>query len=708
MAIPPTLYAGRLKQAIIDELISNISGTGSWPFYATRAAAVEALPVGAYFTSNETGELRTYQRTAITPFYLDMGDTAAPVTKNQVVIKTASISALAALNTSSSTYASIVGQGLYTFVSSDLSAKVTGDPNKAVYIAPSAAPTGASGAWVRQVDGYYNAKWWGATGDGITDDSANIQAAINSVSAFGGGTLFFPPGTYIFQNVRLQPYVSLQGAKTAGSGFSTEKSTIFKLPASPTMDGVVAANLTAAGSGYTSAPTVTVTGGGGTGAIVTALVSGGVVAGLRVTDPGYGYTSAPTLSFSGGGGTGATASAEIAARLLYSSTVALTTLSLRDFSIRGAGAGQNQGITLHDCSNINMYNVTAFNFGLEAYRQDTGSGGSIAHILMFGMANTARSSGYRTGTFRIGSTDMRITDIEIGASQSGDQTALRNCCIFLDRSSSAGLYHNMIAEGGDVGIYCEGGTSRFVSCRADINYGHGWWFTRTNLAASPPSNNIVLGCWGHRNSRYGSGLFDNFRIDDANSTNILVDGFVSSYSAADGWAHRYGIYNGGASCPVTNFTDTGAVTAKYAALSNTSLYPTQPRHALATRTAASTVDVTGLKEVQINSAGSATTINLMTGGNHGDTLEVWVNATDVTFAHGSATTAGAMRLAGSVNRQPNVVWHTLRFSNRAGTWFEDTPWVKQAAITSPTADVTALKTAVDAIRAALTAIGITS
>lgn len=37
---------------------------------------------------------------------------------------------------------------------------------------------------------------YGATGDGVTDDAAAIQAAINAASANGEGWVFFPPGNY--------------------------------------------------------------------------------------------------------------------------------------------------------------------------------------------------------------------------------------------------------------------------------------------------------------------------------------------------------------------------------------------------------------------------------------------------------------------------------------------------------------------------------
>lgn len=74
---------------------------------------------------------------------------------------------------------------------------------------------------------------------------------------------------------------------------------------------VISATVTAGGSGYTSTPTVAVTGGGGSGAAIEALVVSGAVVSLIITDPGEDYTSAPTLTISGGGGSSATATATI-------------------------------------------------------------------------------------------------------------------------------------------------------------------------------------------------------------------------------------------------------------------------------------------------------------------------------------------------------------------------------------------------------------
>ena len=70
------------------------------------------------------------------------------------------------------------------------------------------------------------------------------------------------------------------------------------------------ANITGAGTGYTSAPTVVFTGGTCTqNPVATATVSGGNLTTITFTTVGLGCTSAPVISFTGGGGSGAAATA---------------------------------------------------------------------------------------------------------------------------------------------------------------------------------------------------------------------------------------------------------------------------------------------------------------------------------------------------------------------------------------------------------------
>lgn len=89
------------------------------------------------------------------------------------------------------------------------------------------------------------------------------------------------------------------------------------------LTAVVSTTVTSGGTNYTTAPTVTAAGGGGTGFSATALIYRGSVIGLRITSEGTGYTSAPILTLTGGGGTGATATAALqpAAAVLTSEEV---------------------------------------------------------------------------------------------------------------------------------------------------------------------------------------------------------------------------------------------------------------------------------------------------------------------------------------------------------------------------------------------------
>lgn len=51
---------------------------------------------------------------------------------------------------------------------------------------------------------FLNAKIWGAVGDGVTDDTSALQAALDGAHALGRGILFIPAGTYSISDVGLQ------------------------------------------------------------------------------------------------------------------------------------------------------------------------------------------------------------------------------------------------------------------------------------------------------------------------------------------------------------------------------------------------------------------------------------------------------------------------------------------------------------------------
>ena len=72
--------------------------------------------------------------------------------------------------------------------------------------------------------GYIDVRKFGAVGDGVTDDTDAIQAAIDYAYALGGGTVFFPNGTYLVSKKRTYSclvtyaYVELLGTGRRNSG----------------------------------------------------------------------------------------------------------------------------------------------------------------------------------------------------------------------------------------------------------------------------------------------------------------------------------------------------------------------------------------------------------------------------------------------------------------------------------------------------------
>lgn len=57
--------------------------------------------------------------------------------------------------------------------------------------------------------GTYNVRDFGATGNGTDIDSPAINRAIEVAAAGGGGTVYFPAGTYASYSIRLQSNITL-------------------------------------------------------------------------------------------------------------------------------------------------------------------------------------------------------------------------------------------------------------------------------------------------------------------------------------------------------------------------------------------------------------------------------------------------------------------------------------------------------------------
>ena len=147
--------------------------------------------------------------------------------------------------------------------------------------------------------------------------TATVTSSSSVLNSAGGqitltATISYPAGTNTLTGVTISnrgsgyasaPTVSFKPYPDNGTGTGTGAA------ATATIDGRVASiTIVNGGSGYT-APTVTLTGGGGTGALATATTSSGVITGIAVTAAGTGYTSAPTVVITGQAGSGAAGTA---------------------------------------------------------------------------------------------------------------------------------------------------------------------------------------------------------------------------------------------------------------------------------------------------------------------------------------------------------------------------------------------------------------
>lgn len=94
-------------------------------------------------------------------------------------------------------------EGLFVFRAGDRRTLARRDPRQGLFVPPSAASDGARGVWQRVIDGDLNLRWWGAVGDGATDDSDALAAAMAMVAHApfeerfeAQRALYVPPGTY--------------------------------------------------------------------------------------------------------------------------------------------------------------------------------------------------------------------------------------------------------------------------------------------------------------------------------------------------------------------------------------------------------------------------------------------------------------------------------------------------------------------------------
>jgi hypothetical protein len=173
----------------------------------------------------------------------------------------------------------------------------------------------------------------GYNGTPITVTASGTTRACNGVTAtpsfgyFVNTLALFNPGA----NYTTAPTVTLGGGVGSGVLVASATATLGTPPVGS--QSVTRVTITNPGSGYTTPPTVTFSGGGGTGAVATAQIGSvyRLIAGAQdMNNYGSGYSSVPNVTITGGGGTGAAAYATVdgVSGLTYGMVYQLTSLAV--------------------------------------------------------------------------------------------------------------------------------------------------------------------------------------------------------------------------------------------------------------------------------------------------------------------------------------------------------------------------------------------
>ena len=200
-----------------------------------------------------------------------------------------------------------------------------------------------------------------------------------SILNFNGGVLKATTGTSSFLTGLTAAYV-YSGGGTIDNG--SNAITIGQALLAPAGSGVTSVIVSSSGSGYQDTPLVTFTGGtlasGGAPATGYAVLTNGVVTSIVITNPGnYTSTSGLTVSLTGGGGTGATlgtiaTAADVSGGLTFAGAGTTTLTGANTYTgVTHASAGTlNLGTatTLQNSTvSIDANNTVAFTNGIGAF-----------------------------------------------------------------------------------------------------------------------------------------------------------------------------------------------------------------------------------------------------------------------------------------------------------------------------------------------------
>jgi len=222
-----------------------------------------------------------------------------------------------------------------------------------------------------------------AVGTRITGTGVTAGTNITALGTGTGGT-----GTYTVSASQTVSSTTITGQPAVGATFTatgagtgTGTANTKSISSITLLGGVREIDIINSGSGYTTAPTITFSGGGGSGAVASAKMSGGSVIYCTVSNQGDNYTSDPTVTF----GTQWTAATAVLVGQQYF-------YSGRLYTVTGAGTTHASTAPTHTSGSVSNGTATLTYAGVPATGTVTrryGSGYSAAPTITITDASRA-------------------------------------------------------------------------------------------------------------------------------------------------------------------------------------------------------------------------------------------------------------------------------------------------------------------------------
>lgn len=284
-------------------------------------------------------------------------------------------------------------------------------------------------------------------------------------------------------------------------------------------------------------------------------------------------------------------------------------------------------------------------------------GGVASKFLAIGIRscvlNTTRVA--KTGSIDINGTDHWIQDLECGTS-AGTRYSVNLYCVAIIIRGANHFVRDCIGETSEVGFYITCILARFVSCRADLNFGNGF-----EVAGN---DNVFVACVGYNNSRFANNTYDQFVVSGINNNLVGCRGQGQTYFP------RYSFYD-----TLASGTQKNAYVGCYSVGQQTSTYK------MADPLGSSVTPLSGTNKTLAASAtpsvdnycnfttGNAvpTAITFFTNGVEGQIINIFCNDANTSVQY-TAATGGIQPPQGQVTFTLEN-GHNYQFLLRNGQWY---------------------------------------